>query len=835
MSFAIDFVSLRESASAALALEAALKTTLVLAAGALLVASVRRSSAASRHFVWTMALVSALVMPVLVGVVPSFQVAMPALTGDRASLAKPANFWAPAAAEESWLALLRDANQALTVNTNSARFAMAPPPPDAARAPVPTSIPAGQVLGGIWFLGVTLVLARLAFGLARGRQLVRDSTAVALDPALASLSRDLGIRRDVCVRASARVDVPMTYGVLRPAVLVPAEFSTWSPERQRVVLLHELAHVARFDWLALIVAQVTLAVYWFHPLAWLGSARLRREAEEAADDRVLGTGARASAYASHLLAIARALGSTRPAPVAVVSMLGSRFERRVRAILDPDRARGGLTRPLGLAAAALLAGGVTLLAAIEVEAAAPDSDSPLLAMPAPAHPPAPPTLPIPPNPVIAGSVRLPLAVLADNLRHKHEQLRHQHEELRYEHEKLLEKAIREGIDGALADGLDCDNCDDDAYSRAYELHRKKRYQEAIAAFEKAIEARQRSGAASYNIACGYARLGQPDRALEWLEKAIERGFEVEDYLLSDSDLASLRGDARFQKLVAENGGDRIRNRAMRRLERLQQRRDADASDWYDAAMDLHNIGEYDRAIEAWQKSLEMDGNSGSATYNIACAKARKGDTNGALASLALAIERGYGGADHMREDDDLESLRGDPRFQELLAMAKALELPGVSGGREHEEFYRPSWRAAVTRYQDWLKGHPESGRGWFNLGFAALASGDPSSALDGFKRAFDLGYRKPVSAYNLACAHARKSNTDEAFVWLDRALELGFDNGGQLYTDPDLESLRDDARFKDLAERLAKDMGWRGKWDETLRQLRRTWGDPHAAEHDDNE
>ena len=150
--------------------------------------------------------------------------------------------------------------------------------------------------------------------------------------------------------------MPMAWGILRPAVLMPAEADEWPIERLRIVLLHELAHVRRRDCLTHLLAQVACAVYWFHPLAWMAARRARAERERACDDLVLAAGTRGSDYAEELLQIARVMRSGRfPAVLAGATLAmahRSQLEGRLLAILDPRIPRRGLTRLRALATSA---------------------------------------------------------------------------------------------------------------------------------------------------------------------------------------------------------------------------------------------------------------------------------------------------------------------------------------------------------------------------------------------------------------------------------------------------------------------------------------------------
>ena len=161
--------------------------------------------------------------------------------------------------------------------------------------------------------------------------------------------------------------MPMTWGIRRPAILLPAEADSWTAERRRDVLLHELAHVKRHDFLIQLVARIACAVYWFHPMVWLAATRLREERERACDDHVLRAGATPSAYASHLLEIARGLRAARATSLASVAMARpAQLANRLIDVLDTRRCRDTLS-----ARAALPAWLAAIAVVVPLAAAAP--------------------------------------------------------------------------------------------------------------------------------------------------------------------------------------------------------------------------------------------------------------------------------------------------------------------------------------------------------------------------------------------------------------------------------------------------------------------------------
>ena len=91
-------------------------------------------------------------------------------------------------------------------------------------------------------------------------------------------------------------------------------------------------------------------------------------------------------------------------------------------------------------------------------------------------------------------------------------------------------------------------------------------------------------------------------------------------------------------------------------------------------------------------------------------------------------------------------------------------------------------------------------RAWFNLGFVQIRAERPEAAAESFQKALELGYRKPTTMYNLACAYAMLDRKDQAFDWLFKSLEAGFRSDGTLRSDEDLDNLRGDPRFRKALE-----------------------------------
>ncbi len=352
----------------ALLLAGAIKATLLLALAWIATSAMRRAPAAARHLIWTLALVGALGLPLASFLVPAWPLAwVPALTNGGGNIARPSTSLAGldgAAPPASTPAGSRDLS--LQGRAGAAKepsgTANVSDPPDrshatpAAAPPGTAPVPPGHTafdprallrfLPLVWLAGALLVLGRRAIAAIRVAGLRRRATPVT-DPswqaALVRHAASLGIGPVPALLMSDRADVPMTFGTLRPVVLVPGNALEWSAARRDFVLLHELGHIRRHDTLALLIGQLAFALYWFHPLVWVAKRRQRLEAEHACDDQVLQSGALASAYANELLDLATAAHRRDTFGAAALAMARrSQLEGRLLTILDPRHARGSV-------------------------------------------------------------------------------------------------------------------------------------------------------------------------------------------------------------------------------------------------------------------------------------------------------------------------------------------------------------------------------------------------------------------------------------------------------------------------------------------------------------
>jgi bla regulator protein blaR1 len=310
----------------------------------------RRAAAAARHLVWTLAVGALLLLPAAAVLLPRWEAGW---------IPAPATFAAPASVPRP---APPDAAASTSADPTDAPFGS--PDGGAMEAPAehPSSLPPlPGTVAVVYLAGLLAVLGWAMAGFVSVRRIARRAAAVT-DAAWLGLLRDvaweLDVGRPIRLLQSASSPMPMTWGVRHPAILLPAAAEGWSEEQRRAVLRHEVAHVARRDCLTQAAAAAACVLYWFHPAAWYAARQLRVERELACDDRVLGAGTGARAYAGHLLEVARSFRAPRLVTPATVSMARpSQLEGRMLAVLDSGRRRRPLPRAVagGAALAALAA------------------------------------------------------------------------------------------------------------------------------------------------------------------------------------------------------------------------------------------------------------------------------------------------------------------------------------------------------------------------------------------------------------------------------------------------------------------------------------------------
>lgn len=339
----------------------------------------RRAAAASRHLVLCLLLGALLSLPLLASLLPRWQVLWQIPAGQEL----PVPSASVTAAEPEILAPLtpphtriapsvtaEHASPEASVHTES--FLPAP------SVPLASGNATAEVISfwksdmlkrnalALWLLGGSVIFLRLMAGgiaLHRLRRRSLPVTREAVQQLAAEAQKTTDLQSNVTLlqmRPASSVRVPIVWGLFRPAILLPAALLDWTPERLRLILLHEMAHIRRHDGLVQAMGQLACALLWFHPLVWWAVRRMREECERACDDAVLLTGILPSTYADTLLEVIRNMKNSRSFPQLALSMARPPIEKRLRAILTPRPTRfRTLQRPvaallwLGTAACAL--------------------------------------------------------------------------------------------------------------------------------------------------------------------------------------------------------------------------------------------------------------------------------------------------------------------------------------------------------------------------------------------------------------------------------------------------------------------------------------------------
>ena len=342
-------------------IDATMKSVVIFAVAGLFGFILRRHSAAVRGLVWSLAIVGCLTVPLFSLTLPQWEVGVLPATPEGFERGR----WAGNRQEARSLVPITSqqlpSSIAASTQTTSTPLQPKTATSESNASQLHTlgiglaSLHWTDWIAMCWAGGTLFLLVRLIVGIGAVWHLSnRSHYSKGLNPHLPPNQK-----RSVSIRQSDAVTVPMVWGLFRPVILLPTDVSNWSADRQRVVLLHELAHIQRQDWLTQTVAQITCAVYWFNPLVWFAVRQMRAEVERACDDHVLNAGYQSTDYAQHLLDIVRNIKRVGVATSSAVMMARrSKIEGRLRTVLAENRNRRPMTKAavvLGLLALISLA------------------------------------------------------------------------------------------------------------------------------------------------------------------------------------------------------------------------------------------------------------------------------------------------------------------------------------------------------------------------------------------------------------------------------------------------------------------------------------------------
>jgi beta-lactamase regulating signal transducer with metallopeptidase domain len=164
-----------------------------------------------------------------------------------------------------------------------------------------------EVMSIIYVIGAGVLLLRLLFGVLRLKSFAKieasdgDFWQIAFDKA----SKKIGYNSKINLLLNPNLNSPVSWGIIRPTIMV-SQSTNLSAIEAEAIIMHELAHIKRMDWIRTIVTHIVQAVFWFNPIVWLLVKNASQLREEAVDDMVINAQFNGPDYAQMLVDMARA-------------------------------------------------------------------------------------------------------------------------------------------------------------------------------------------------------------------------------------------------------------------------------------------------------------------------------------------------------------------------------------------------------------------------------------------------------------------------------------------------------------------------------------------------
>lgn len=287
---------------------------------------VRKKSAALQHFVLSLGVIALLLLPLLASIVPAVEERFVPMLAN--IIHTP----------QQWL----NALVPLIINSLGKKELM--------------------IIVGVYLLPTTWLLFYTVlgvFGLSRIAARAQSVECDAIGAQINALRELLDITRPIKIMTSREVSSPQTWGLLNPVIMLPREALLWDEEKQLSVFIHELGHIARWDWLMTLWVKITCACFWFLLPVWWLAQKIYQQAEIACDDYIYKLRDKHIAYAQNLLAIAGTDSHPNIKNDALYMRGQSPVYQRIMLVLDKQRPH--IPVPVETAQYWLILGGLLLV------------------------------------------------------------------------------------------------------------------------------------------------------------------------------------------------------------------------------------------------------------------------------------------------------------------------------------------------------------------------------------------------------------------------------------------------------------------------------------------
>lgn len=139
----------------------------------------------------------------------------------------------------------------------------------------------------LWIVGAALLALYFAVSFYRCRKEMNTALPIKGHAFVEKWLREHQIRRTVKVLVSDKMATPLTYGILKPRIVLPKIMDLDDEVQLRYILAHELIHIKRFDALWKLILIIALICHWYNPMVWLLFVLMNRDLELACDERVI--------------------------------------------------------------------------------------------------------------------------------------------------------------------------------------------------------------------------------------------------------------------------------------------------------------------------------------------------------------------------------------------------------------------------------------------------------------------------------------------------------------------------------------------------------------------